>query len=444
MKMNKITLALIAGGIVSLAGAAQSQTMIYLTGSTAARQQVFNALTTAGQVFTGAKTGLYPAGETGSDNTFAVEGNVAGLGDTIYNCSFTGSEAGIAAVANQPLTQSLPNDPNGSGPYALPGTPQPSYLTGATIAAMTGATAPGTYSDLAMADTSQAVSRTSTSVAALHPFGIVGVVTFTFMKGYDSHPDAASSRLVNVPVNAIYQNLIQGDNLNACNYTGNTNDVTDGVAVVGRNFGSGTRANTFLSGALYPIRGTVSQYAFGSGAQLYPVATPGTLTFSGSYAAGQNLFDVGNDGFDSGKGVRQDMQTDWNSTSTGIIGIGYLGISDAKSAATSADDSGAGHDATYLSYNGVYESDAAVITGEYPYFGTEWLYGQVTPSAAALTAGSALQAGIAANVASIAAQPTGHDVRNNDSSTIIATSLMQVTRSHADSGFPVQCAPGAF
>ncbi len=443
MKMNKITLALIAGGLVSLASAAQSQTIIYLTGSTAARQQVFNALTTAGQVFTGASTGKYPAAETGSDNIFAVEGNVAGLGDTIYNCSFTGSEAGIAAVAGQPLTQSLPNDPNGSGPYALPGTPQPSYLTGATLAAMTGATAVGTYSDLSMADTSQAVSRTPVTVANLHPFGIVGVVTFTFMKGYDSAPDAASSRLVNVPVNAIYQNLIQGDNLNACNYTGNAADVLDGVAVVGRNFGSGTRANTFLSGALFPIRGTVSQYAFGTGAQLYPVGTPGTLTFSGSYAKGQNLFAVGNDGFDSGKGVRQDMQTDWDSTANGIIGVGYLGVSDAKSAATAA-DAGNGQTATYLSYNGVYESDAATITGGYPFWGTEWLYGQVSPSSAALAAGGALQAGIAANVASIAPQPAGHDIRNNDSSTIIATSLMQVTRSHADSGFPVQCAPGAF
>ena len=443
MKLNKLTLALVAGGIISLASAAQAQTIIYLTGSTAARQQVFNALTTAGQVFT-AVTGKYPGAETGSDNIFAVEGNVTGLGDVIYNCSFTGSEAGIAAVANQPLTQSLPNDPNGTGPYALPGTPQPSYLTGATLAAMTGATA-AHASDLSMADTSQTVSRTPISVASLHPFGIVGVVTFTFMKGYDSAPDAASGRLTNVPVNAFYNNLVLGDNLNACNYTGNAADTADGVAVVGRNFGSGTRANTLLNGALYPIRGTVIQYAHGTGAQLYPSATPGVLTFSGNYnyVSSANLFNVGNDGFDSGKGVRQEMQTDWNSTSGGVIGIGYLGVSDAKSAAL-ASDQGGNHFATYLTYDGVYESDAAIITGAYPFWGTEWLYGQVTPSSAALTAGAALQSGIAANVAAIAAQPAGHDIRNNDSSTIIATGLMQVSRGHGDSGFPAQCNVGAF
>ena len=34
-----------------------------------------------------------------------------------------------------------------------------------------------------MADTSQAVSRTPASLYPLHPFGIVGVIPFTFVKG---------------------------------------------------------------------------------------------------------------------------------------------------------------------------------------------------------------------------------------------------------------------
>ena len=56
MKTNKFTLALAAMGLISLASAAQAQTIIYLTGSTAARQYVYNALTTPGQVFTAAPT----------------------------------------------------------------------------------------------------------------------------------------------------------------------------------------------------------------------------------------------------------------------------------------------------------------------------------------------------------------------------------------------------
>jgi len=451
MKINKLTSALVTLGIISLASAAQAQTIIYLTGSTAARQQVFNALTTGNQVFTAGFTGKYPAAETGSDNTFAVEGNVAGVGDTIYNCNFTGSEAGIAAVAGQTLSQTLPNDLNGvpgTTAWPLPGAPA-SYLTGATLGAMTGATAQHA-SDLAMADTSQAVSRTSPTAYPLHSFGIVGVIPFTFVKAYDSAPDAANGRLTNVPVNAVYNNLIQGASFNANNYTGNAADVSDGVAIVGRNFGSGTRANFLLNGALFPIRGNVTQFAFGTGNTLYPTTAPGVLTFgttaagvslgAAAYNAGQNLYSVANDGFDGGSSVAKTLEVDWNGQ--GVIGIGYLGLGDAKNAVTAHDI--AGHNATYLTYDGVYESDAAVISGSYPYWGTENLYGQITPSAAALSAGAALQSGIVANVATLGAQAAGNDVRNGDSRTILPTSVMQVTRSHADSGFPVQCAAGAF
>src|SRR5215472_10065377 len=106
MKINKqLTAVLAALGVVSLASAVQAANyIVYLTGSTAARQQVFNAMTTAGQVFAGGSTLVVPAAETGSDNQFVVRGVIGS--DTIdFDCSFTGSEAGIAAVANSDLTQ---------------------------------------------------------------------------------------------------------------------------------------------------------------------------------------------------------------------------------------------------------------------------------------------------------------------------------------------------
>ena len=80
MKTNKFTLALAAMGLISLASAAQAQTIIYLTGSTAARQFVYNALITPGEVFTAAPTHIYdPSAGGGSDTLWAIEGNVAGL-----------------------------------------------------------------------------------------------------------------------------------------------------------------------------------------------------------------------------------------------------------------------------------------------------------------------------------------------------------------------------
>ena len=116
MKMNKLTGALAALGLVSLAGVAHANTYIYLTGSTAARAIVYGACTTPGEVFTGATTVL-PAGRGSGDNQIVYEGSVAGIaGTTDIICSFTGSEAGIASVAGQNLTQkvntgSQSNDP---------------------------------------------------------------------------------------------------------------------------------------------------------------------------------------------------------------------------------------------------------------------------------------------------------------------------------------------
>ena len=146
MKTNKFTLALAAMGLISLASAAQAQTIIYLTGSTAARQYVYNALHHA-------RSGVHRR----TNDTISRSGNPAVTTYSPLKAMFpalairstiapsTGSEAGVAAVAGQPLTQTLPNDPNGTPgttAWALPGTPQPSYLTGASVGVMTGASRP--------------------------------------------------------------------------------------------------------------------------------------------------------------------------------------------------------------------------------------------------------------------------------------------------------------
>ena len=113
MKINKFTSALIALGVVSLASAAQANTVIYLTGSTAARSLVAAALDTPGAVFTGAVSVL-PSGTTTGANQVVFEGNITGLGTVDIDCSWSGSEAGIANVAGSSITQNV----NG-GTYAL-------------------------------------------------------------------------------------------------------------------------------------------------------------------------------------------------------------------------------------------------------------------------------------------------------------------------------------
>jgi hypothetical protein len=435
MKINKFTSALIALGVVSVGSLAQANTTIYLTGSTAARAVIYAAATTAGQIFTAGATTIYGANNNGN-NTICYEGNISGVGIVDLDCSFTGSEAGIASVAGQTLTQNV----NG-GTYALPGVP-PSFLnpnntfaTTNTLQQITGSST--VYPDLSMADTSQAVSQTPKSLYNLVDYGVVGIIPFTFEKGYEASPDTAWSHFHNVTTAAFNQNLSSGDIYNANNYTGVAADASDGVAIVGRNLGSGTRVNTLLN-AQYGITTPVKQQAFYSS---YPSGTPGVLTFNGTYTSPGNGVaptSYGNDGFDGGSSVQKELNVD--GSVCGDVVIGYLGVSDAQNAVNPA-KAGNGQVATALTFNGVYESDIGVINGTYTFWGQEHLLGQVNQSStspAGYTA-AAIVSGIAAQLTSSHAGTATGDFSTSPltQSVVIPTSLMQVHRS-TDVGFPAQ------
>jgi hypothetical protein len=432
MKINKLTSTLIALGVISLASAAQANTVIYLTGSTAARSVVAAALQGTG-VFSAAPTVL-PTGASPTGNVVVFEGSISGISGTVdIVCSWTGSEAGIASVAGKTISQSV----NG-GAFNLPGSPA-QYPTFNGTSWDTNNLTTVSQSDLAMADTSQAVSLTPTSIAALHSFGNVGVVPFTFVKGYNSTgaSDTSWTDLINVTTAEINQNL--AGPLTANIYTGKSAD-SDNVVIVGRNEGSGTRVNTELNSAEFAVGSTVDQWAYDVS---YPSGTPGVLTFGGSFAAGQGIQEVGNDGFDGGTGVAQQMQVD--GSGSGNVLIGYLGVSDAKNA-TTLSKYATGAKGSYLTFNGVYEGDQNVINGSYTYWGQEHLYGQPTPNAADTTVGTKLASAIHATLLASGGSITGSaaagaatgDVSTNPSQSIlIPLSLMQVGRTK-DSGFPQQ------
>ena len=503
MKLNKLTGSLAALGLVSLAGVAHANTYIYLTGSTAARAIVFGACTTAGagEVFPAGPTATFPAGVTSGASQMVFEGvvpGIAGLTDII--CSWTGSEAGIASVAGQNLVQPAPGVNNGTQSNdPVPGIPAntlnvniPGVGTLATfpLGPQAGGNAGWTTTqalpindgvrnvtvpDLTMADTSQAVSQTPTGVYKCSDYGCVGVVTFSFVKGYQSAPDAAYNHLVNVPVNAVNQNIGAGIFYNANNYTGIAADNSDGVVVCGRNIGSGTRANALVNLG-YPIKQAVEQFAYnvtyaaetkaggGSADSAQGVLRyvdhgwPGDGAAAGApyFALPNNtLYDVGNDGFDGGSGVAKGMNIDGSGQN--VIMIGYLGVSDAKSAttlippATWAANAGPGK---YLTFNGIYESDTAVEQGNYPYWGEEHLLGVHNGYLSGTNpdkVGQALTAAIATYLTTPGSNATGHDfgpvvtagnqtgdvTSNPEQSILIPKSLMQVSRS-GDTGYPVQ------
>jgi len=263
-----------------------------------------------------------------------------------------------------------------NSPYGpLPGAPATFVKTDGTVSYTDSSSNPtateleasSRSGDLAMADTSIAVSLSSTFSA--HDFGVVGIVPFTWVKNVQSTPLTAWTHLTDVTHAQL--KVLLGFPQVAAFLTGNTADSQAYVYPVGRNKGSGTRVNT-LADCGYGITKGVVQFSIGG------------LPFSG----GLNLVEVDNNGYESGGDVAKALgvdgsqsQTDPNFGGAGWIAVGYLGVSDAT---------GIGGTATgnWLSLNGVMESDGAVEEGQYSLWGNEHLYGANGISGYKLTFGN--------------------------------------------------------
>lgn len=182
--------ALVGVGLITQARGVTTN-VVYITGSTAFRGNVFNVLSVAGNgVFDASPAvNIVPAGAGSGSGSIVYQGNIGGQPYAI-DCNWTGSEAGIAA------TEGLASLANADTGFNLPGVPTvfPDFNTGATG---TSSTVP----DLTFADTSQAVSLTRPpTYTALKDYGTVGIVTFTWLKGNCStgNRDSSWTNLVNV------------------------------------------------------------------------------------------------------------------------------------------------------------------------------------------------------------------------------------------------------
>jgi hypothetical protein len=371
------------------------------------------------------------------------EGTITGVGTVDIICNWSGSEAGIAAVAGQGISQPDTAGISGSaaGNFALPGVP-PSFLIGpidggnwTTSAPLTadnggrGITSP----DLSMADTSQAVSLTPQGTYHLHDYGAVAVIPFTFMEGYN-----ASLTIPNLTQQQANQ-LITGEQP-ASFLTGNAADGSTEVVLDGRNKGSGTRVNELLT-IQHGVSTAVDQWAF----NVSYVAN--VLTFGASYASGQTAQDVGNDGFDSGGNVAKELEVNESGATDGsspLVMLGFMGIPDSITAHAGTSGTGSGA-ATYLPYNGAYESDQGVIQGTYGIWGTEHELGSVGQTGTPLTVGNKLFSGIQTYAAANYGTATGAvGPTYTAQSLLIPLTLMQVSRGGADSGAPTWVGAGNF
>ena len=397
MKLNQsITAALIALGIISSASAAN---VIYITGSTAFRSSMYNAISTgasAGGVFDTTPDVCGYANSNKSKSSWVLaHGNIGGV-ETYISAAWSGSEAGIANVAG--ITSQTIND---GAPLA--GVPQvflkpditvnPANSGSPALPNSTQLEATAHAADLTMADTSQAVSLTSPTANGgankLTDYGIIGIVPFTWYKGVVNSQDAAWSRLTNLQSYQAAALLggghVTADLLNS-GAVGGINDYDHNVYLIGRNKGSGTRVNQLLA-AGYPVNTPVSQYAVASTVGVNPsTGQYGLYYVGGAYS----LTAVNDNGYESGGDVAKALNlaaqgyTDANSAP--ILTVGFMSTSDAGTVSGPVTGAFTGAMTNWLTYNGVMESDGAIENGSYLPWGHEHIMGKHTPDNTAATA----------------------------------------------------------
>jgi hypothetical protein len=344
---------------LSVAGTAQAQTVLHLTGSTAFRTAVHEAITNilqpgyqygyVGSSFTGASEAIF----TGT--TYSNAASSSGL-SVIIKTSWSGSLAGIETVS-QAVASTVSTFLTNTSPQSAGGT---------SISSGSAQFDPATQPDACMSDGWQSTCQYPSPVLN---YQIVGAVTFKFLK---NGPNAATNApgLTNMTP-LLAQALWGAGSLPLSSFSGNPADSNTWVFAIGRDPDSGTRKTAFLETG---IQTYVNQLTLSTIFQYQPTNAAGAvITGSGSGIGpitGQqpwpmetvdNIpFDIAQAGYSSGGQLAAAM-----TNTSPYIYVTYLGLSDAKTA-----ESGGAVD---LTYNGIPYSDQAVQNGQYSFWTFEQL-----------------------------------------------------------------------
>jgi len=354
MKINKTILATVLGlSIASVSNAG----VVYLTGSTAARSTVFATLSASGIVFQSAPTITTYTGSSESGSTYmAFVGTlVGGSGTTTIDCDWSGSEAGINDVATGASETFLdPTQLNGQNNGAA----SPTATVTHTV-------------DLAMADNAQSYSRTATPAVGAQTE--VGVITFKWVRDQgDWNGTNVTDSMIQQALNAYAPRAV---------FTGNAGDTNDFVYVSGRNNQSGTRVNAFGDSG-FGILSSPSQVEINSSGVMQELDAFGDYDGDFGFSSGGSLAATMGANTSSNNVSAIDQV---NTGNAGFSVIAYLGTSDAATAITDG--------ATVLTYDGVTFSPAAIIEGQYTFWGNEYIDHSTTADSEALQAYSNLSAG---------------------------------------------------
>jgi hypothetical protein len=324
---------IVAGAlVVGAANLCQAGT-IYLTGSTAMRGSIFTTLTKAGSVFQAVPTTTTYEGSSASGANYMVFSGtlVGGSGTTVIKCHWSGSEGGVRDVASG-ASELFVDD---------------SIVDGANHTTSPSATISHNV-DLAMADNSQAFSRTKTP--ALTTGTNVAVITFTWVR----NPGLWTG--TNITDMMIRQAL--GGFCKRAVFSGNLSDTNDFVYVSGRDNQSGTRVNAYGTSG-FGIFTIPNQVEMDSSGNMLDLAPP-----SGTYA--------GDFGFSSGGtlagtlGANTTAKPDLFNGGSGYSVVAYLSRGDANTAIANG--------AVELTYDGVAQNSPNVKEGTFTFWGNEYIY----------------------------------------------------------------------
>jgi hypothetical protein len=390
MKISKYILAgLLATG---LATAANAQTIVRFTGSTAYQSQTTAAIKAA-YGGAGHYTCVYDnlASSTAETNASYVLFSGTIGGNLVYiKGSWSGSEAGIQTVSQIQVSPAV----SGTG-VAIPFLPT-SALTGVTVntTAVTPAATANEVPDVALSDTWQSTSQYASTAAISvggttwnyapltgansYSDGIVGVVTFAWVAS--NHGNIGSSgtitNITNQQAQALYtvSKLGQGGSLPLGFFTGNSADNTYNVYPIGRNPDSGTRLSTFAETGLGAVT-TVTQFQPQDSANALVTATSQAISKIVLWPLDTvNGIPVvkANSGYDSTTkqlgAISQDCSSIATPQGTGAILVTYMSNGSAGTASTSP---AAGRK---LTYNGIAPGNAAVQNGLYSFWAYEHMY----------------------------------------------------------------------
>ncbi len=345
--MNTKSIILAGALSLGLGSLANAQQYVYLTGSTAARGIVYNAISTGTAVFDAAPSVVTQGGTSASGSTYMnFRGNIGGA-DTIIKCHWSGSEGGIADLVGGNelfLTDAAASDLSGNAPDATVSSPV----------------------DIAMADNSVTFSR---NPGAAVTGTKVGVIAFKWVKEKGS-----AAALQNVSDQTVRVVLAGGAKLAL--FSGNPADTTF-VYATGRDHFSGTRVNALgITG--FGIFTIPSQLQVNSDGSMKDQQTlpepPNAPIYLGDYGYSGGGDVATQMGYDLGQATSIDLV---NAGAGHFSVIAYLGTSDAAKAI--------GNGATELTYNGFSFSAQNVENGQYAYWGNEYIYKKTGASSQAGT-----------------------------------------------------------